>query len=228
MRVAGIGCRKSVTVSDVLAAVEAALAALSQQHRPAPSLVNSRDLGVAQGQEFTFSPAKGERDTSRLRFSTIPASESGSVEADAYLPLGGGESDFNTLAGAQRKLSVSNRKRGGFPVSPEDPCRCTDGAQPPRMKIDALATSAMKACEPAIAAAAEALRIPLVTVQEPDLQRAAGRGITRSAASLAATGIPSLAEAAALAAAGEASRLLGPRVATGNVTCAIAQTKDET
>jgi len=224
MRVAGIGCRKGVVVGDVLAAVEAALAALSQQHRPAPSLVNSKDLGVAQAQEFTFSPAKGERDTSRLRFSTIPASESGSgVEADAYLPLGGGESDFNTLAGAQRKLSVRNRKRGGFPVSPENPCRSTDG-----MKIDALATSAMKACEPAIAAAAEALGIPLVTVQEPDLQRAAGRCLTRSAASLAATGIPSLAEAAALAAAGEASRLLGPRIATGNVTCAIAQDRNET
>jgi cobalt-precorrin 5A hydrolase len=48
------------------------------------------------------------------------------------------------------------------------------------------------------------------------------RSVTRSAASLAATGVGSAAEAAALAVAGEGARLLGARVAVGRVTCAVA------
>ena len=46
--------------------------------------------------------------------------------------------------------------------------------------------------------------------------------LTRSAASLAAAGTGSAAEAAALAAAGPGARLLGPRIVLGPVTCAIA------
>ena len=46
--------------------------------------------------------------------------------------------------------------------------------------------------------------------------------LSRSAASRAATGSGSASEAAALAAAGPAARLVGPRLALGPVTCAIA------
>ncbi|MFC6491174.1 cobaltochelatase subunit CobN, partial [Nitratireductor sp. GCM10026969] len=96
----------------------------AQRALPAPSLANSKDLSFAQAQEFAFSPAKGERDPSRLSSSPFPASESGSgVEAGAHLPYGGGESDFNILAGAKRKLSVRNRKRGGAAAEPVDSFR---------------------------------------------------------------------------------------------------------
>ena len=40
------------------------------------------------------------------------------------------------------------------------------------------------------------------------------------------TGVPSVSEAAALAAAGPGARLLGPRVAVGPATCALAVTGD--
>ncbi|WP_260906290.1 cobalamin biosynthesis protein [Chelativorans salis] len=94
-------------------------------------------------------------------------------------------------------------------------------------RLDALATAAFKADEPGIVAAAEALGLSLIPVPHDDLKRASAGCLTRSGASLAATGVASVSEAAALAAAGEGSQLLGPRIATGNVTCAIAQGKDQ-
>ncbi|WP_163267134.1 cobalamin biosynthesis protein [Chelativorans alearense] len=94
-------------------------------------------------------------------------------------------------------------------------------------RLDALATAAFKVDEAGIVAAAKALSIPLIAVPRDDLKRASAGCLTRSDASLAATGVASVSEAAALAAAGKGSRLLGPRIATGNVTCAIAQSKDQ-
>jgi cobalt-precorrin 5A hydrolase len=86
----------------------------------------------------------------------------------------------------------------------------------------ALATSAAKAATPALREAAAVLALPLLPVAGPALEAAAPRCATRSAASLRATGLPSLAEAAALAAAGEGSRLLLPRIAGARATCALA------
>ena len=54
------------------------------------------------------------------------------------------------------------------------------------------------------------------------LAQAGGRAITRSARVQSLLGVPSVAETAALAAAGPTSRLCGPRLAVGRVTCAIA------
>ncbi len=86
----------------------------------------------------------------------------------------------------------------------------------------ALATSAAKATTPALREAAAALALPLLPVTGRALEAAASRCVTRSAASLGATGLPSLAEAAALAAAGAGSRLLLPRIAGTRATCALA------
>jgi cobalt-precorrin 5A hydrolase len=94
--------------------------------------------------------------------------------------------------------------------------------------LHALATADFKADEPGIVAAAETLGLPLIAVPQHELERASARCLTRSPASLAATGTSSVSEAAALAAAGEGSRLLGTRIAAGNVTCAIAQSRNET
>lgn len=85
-----------------------------------------------------------------------------------------------------------------------------------------IATAETKGGEPGIAAAATALGVPLVLVPESDLKAADARVETRSDRVLALTGIPSVAEAAALAAGGPAARLILPRIAVGPATCALA------
>jgi cobalt-precorrin 5A hydrolase len=94
--------------------------------------------------------------------------------------------------------------------------------------LTALATSLAKADEPGIAAAARARGVTFVVVPQCDLEAAGERVATRSERVLALTGVPSVAEAAALAAAGPSSRLLGPRVAVGPATCALAIAGDPT
>jgi cobalt-precorrin 5A hydrolase len=89
--------------------------------------------------------------------------------------------------------------------------------------IDALATANEKSGEPGIAAAAEALATPLVLVALADMQTVAAAALTSSVRVMELKGVPSVAATAALAAAGRGAKLLGPRVATDSVTCAIAQ-----
>jgi len=94
--------------------------------------------------------------------------------------------------------------------------------------LTALATSSAKGDEPGIGEAAMARGLKLVLVPQRDLEAAGARVVTRSERVLALTGVPSVAEAAALAAAGPASRLVGPRVAIGPATCALAVSGDAT
>jgi len=95
----------------------------------------------------------------------------------------------------------------------------------PVARIDRLSTGERKAAAPAFAEAALRLGIPLQIVAEAALAQAADRTLTRSGHSVAATGLSSLSEAAALAAAGDSAALLGPRLAIGPVTCALARTE---
>jgi cobalt-precorrin 5A hydrolase len=94
--------------------------------------------------------------------------------------------------------------------------------------LTTLATSFAKSDEPGIAAAATARGLKLVVVPQRELEAADARVVTRSERVLALAGVSSVAEAAALAAAGPASRLLGPRVAVGPATCALAVSGDAT
>lgn len=87
--------------------------------------------------------------------------------------------------------------------------------------FDALAVVEAKAAEPALAEAARRLGLPLLVVAPAEETRL----LSRSEASRAATGTGSASEAAALAAAGPAARLLGPRLVVGRVTCAIARSE---
>ena len=87
-----------------------------------------------------------------------------------------------------------------------------------------IATAAAKGDEPGIAATASALGVPLVLVPPTDLEAAGARTITRSERVVALMGVPSVAEASALAAGGTTARLLGPRIALGPATCALAAT----
>jgi len=94
--------------------------------------------------------------------------------------------------------------------------------------LGVIATSRAKAGEPGIAAAASARGARLVVVPQAELEAAGSRGATRSERVLALTGVPSVAEAAALAVAGPDARLLVARVAVGPVTCALAIVGEKT
>ncbi len=94
-------------------------------------------------------------------------------------------------------------------------------------RLDVLATGAFKRDEPGIAAAAAAHGVPLILVAQADLERAGGRATySRRVAEL--MGVGSVAEAAALAAAGPAGRLVVPRIAIGPATCALARSEAAT
>ena len=88
--------------------------------------------------------------------------------------------------------------------------------------VAAIATSAAKGAQPAVAAAGLTLGMTVIVLDDVKLRAADAGTLTRSERSLAKTGLASLSEAAALAAAGRGSRLLGPRLALGPVTCALA------
>ena len=89
--------------------------------------------------------------------------------------------------------------------------------------LSALATAKFKQDEAAIVAAGRRLRLPVLLADDAALRLVSLRALTRSEASLAASGTPSLSETAALAGAGQHARLLGPRTVLGPVTCAIAE-----
>ena len=88
--------------------------------------------------------------------------------------------------------------------------------------LTAIATETSKADERGIASAARSLSIPILRCQVADLGRVADQVLTRSLRVQELKGVPSIAEASALVAAGSNARLLGARVAANKVTCAIA------
>jgi cobalt-precorrin 5A hydrolase len=88
--------------------------------------------------------------------------------------------------------------------------------------LTAIATESSKADECGIAGAAKSLSIPVLRCPVADLGRVADQVLTRSLRVQAIKGVPSIAEASALVAAGPNARLLGARVAANKVTCAIA------
>jgi cobalt-precorrin 5A hydrolase len=89
--------------------------------------------------------------------------------------------------------------------------------------LDLIATSAAKGGEPGIVGAASAIGARLVVVPQDELEAAGMRAETRSARVIALAGVPSVAEAAALAAAGPTARLIVARIVVGPVTCALAE-----
>ena len=94
--------------------------------------------------------------------------------------------------------------------------------QLPAERLDAVATESEKATDPAFAEVARRLSAKLVACTVDDLDRVADQVLTPSRPALEAKGVPSIAEASALVAAGRNGRLLGARVATARATCAIA------
>ena len=92
-------------------------------------------------------------------------------------------------------------------------------------RIGGIATAAAKEHERGIADAAAALGLPLVLVSEADLHAASARVVTRSTRVMELMGVPSVAEAAALAAGGPTASLVAARMTVGPVTCALADTE---
>ena len=88
--------------------------------------------------------------------------------------------------------------------------------------LDSIATIAAKNAEVGIQAAARQFGVPVVLVSDADLQAAEPRTKTRSERVREITGVSSVAEAAALAAAGPSARLIGSRLVIGAATCALA------
>ena len=91
----------------------------------------------------------------------------------------------------------------------------------------ALFTVSDKRDEPGLAAAAATLGLPLAFLGRETLSAAAARCATRSQRVEALFGVPSVAEAAALAGAGPGSRLVVPRLRAGGATCAVARVPAE-
>jgi len=85
-----------------------------------------------------------------------------------------------------------------------------------------LFTHADKQGDAELAAAARSLELELVFLPREALEAMTLRLLTRSAAAQRRFGLPSIAEAAALAGAGPGSRLIGPRRIGEGVTCAVA------
>lgn len=86
----------------------------------------------------------------------------------------------------------------------------------------AVAAPAFKQAERGLRAACDALGLPLLLVTEQDLRGVQARCRTPSAAALRHAGVASVAEGAALAAAGPTARLILPRIQDARATCALA------
>jgi cobalt-precorrin 5A hydrolase len=90
-------------------------------------------------------------------------------------------------------------------------------------ELGSIAVPSSKAQESGIVAAAAARHLPIVLIEQQALEAVSELVVTRSERAMAAMNVNSVAEAAALAGAGSHSRLLGPRVVVGPVTCALAE-----
>lgn len=88
--------------------------------------------------------------------------------------------------------------------------------------VTALAAPVAKAQEKGLHAAAAALGVALLLVEQDALAAAQPRCVTRSECAERALGVASVAEGCALAAAGEGARLVLPRIASARATCAVA------
>ncbi|MDQ6868500.1 MAG: cobalamin biosynthesis protein [Pseudomonadota bacterium] len=91
----------------------------------------------------------------------------------------------------------------------------------------ALFTHEAKKSEAGLASAAKALDLPLVFLDGQVLRQASLRAATNSPRVMAMFGLPSIAEAAALAGAGPSSVLLVARMSDGGASCAIAGKKEQ-
>lgn len=104
--------------------------------------------------------------------------------------------------------------------------RALDEANLEPSALAALAAPDFKGAEAGLAEAASRLGVPLLLQDRVALEAVAPLCPTRSDAAERAHGIASIAEGAALAAAGPGARLVLPRIHSRAATCALAQRAD--
>ena len=92
--------------------------------------------------------------------------------------------------------------------------------------LSGLATATARAEEPGLLDAARQLGLPVSAIGPEALAATVSRLRTGSARVEALYGVGSVAEAAALACAGEGAELLAARVASARATCALARRRD--
>jgi cobalt-precorrin 5A hydrolase len=90
-------------------------------------------------------------------------------------------------------------------------------------EVGCLATVAARAAEPGLMALAAEFGVPLVAIPDEALRGLDAGCATRSTRVVSLFGVGSVAEAAALAAAGASAQLILPRITLGRVTCALAR-----
>jgi cobalt-precorrin 5A hydrolase len=92
--------------------------------------------------------------------------------------------------------------------------------------LGAIATIVGKNSEPGIVTVAKKFGVRVVSLSPSELKVVSDCAMTRSPRVLALKDVPSVAETAALAAAGPAARLVAPRRSAGGATCALAASGD--
>lgn len=90
-------------------------------------------------------------------------------------------------------------------------------------ELAALAAPRFKSDEPALLEAARSLGVDLTLVDDAALEAAQPRCVTHSACAERSAGVASVAEGAALAAAGPEGVLVLPRISNARATCALAR-----
>jgi cobalt-precorrin 5A hydrolase len=208
MIVAGLGFRRGVTAQEIEAAIALALHRLAVVAR-----LNEPGNGFAAPDDIMPVP-DGEDEASNTTDRPLSHRERVGVRG-ARLSIGPHPSPYPSPYGRgdRRCRPLHSTGFGGDDVTER-------GRQ---IGLAALATLAEKAGEPGLVEAARRLALPIIPCSREAMREVADRIVTRSARALAAVGLPSVAEAAALIAAGASSRLLLPRVTAARATCAIAE-----
>jgi cobalt-precorrin 5A hydrolase len=129
----------------------------------------------------------------------------------------------HALACEEAMLACGIGCRRGAPAEDiEAAIRAARAASACEGAIALIATDASKLEEPGLREAARRLGVPLVCYSADQLNGVSHKVLTISQAARTHKGVPSVAEAAALLAAGANARLLGPRSAVPTATCALA------
>lgn len=128
------------------------------------------------------------------------------------------------MAGGEAMIVAGFGCRRGTPVSDIEAVLSAALAKfgVARDELRVVATEASKADEPGIYGIAQRLAVPLRGISGAELESVSDMILTVSKRVLEVKGTASVAEAAALVAAGRNAWLLGPRIATPTATCAIA------
>jgi cobalt-precorrin 5A hydrolase len=212
MIVAGLGFRRGVTAEEIEAVVALALI---QYATTLPPLVETSAKQPPHPECFAFRPLpRGER--------ADPCGGQTLLHNGPFLPSPlageGGEAQPSRVRGLLQRSPMGEGTGGSRLL------HSSDVTEPGRkIELAALATLAEKAGEPGLVEAARRLALPIIPCSREAMRQVADRIVTFSARAQAAVGLPSVAEAAALVAAGASSRLLLPRAATAAATCAIAE-----